>query len=49
MAEPKDATIRAFAPEDEHKIRFLIGKTALEPLAVANRRGEQPVAALPSC
>jgi hypothetical protein len=39
---PQAATIQPFAPEDEKKVRFIIGKTAFEPLAAANMKGPWP-------
>lgn len=39
MVEPA-AKIRPFKPSDEKLVRFIIAKANLEPLAVANHRGE---------
>ncbi|TDL17248.1 hypothetical protein BD410DRAFT_730308 [Rickenella mellea] len=40
MAEPPNASIRAYDKEEDDKVvRFMIGKSQMEPLAVANLRG----------
>lgn len=38
MVEPK-AIIRAYRPDDEKLVKFMLGLAAMEGLAVANRRG----------
>lgn len=41
MAEPI-ARIRAYEDDDNKQVRFVIGKSNLESLAIANRRGQCP-------
>jgi len=42
MVQPT-ARIRPYEPSDDKEVRFIIGKTNMEPLAVANQRGECPL------
>jgi hypothetical protein len=39
MVEPT-AGIRLLAPADHKEVRFIIGRAAMDPLAVANNRGK---------
>ncbi len=40
MPEPLPARIRAYTPQDEKEVRFMVGQAQMESLAYANNSSE---------